>query len=123
MTKTSFALVNKRPVVEVILHGEVELTLDLLVDTGSDMVTVPEGLCQELGWEPLGERKIVVPGCSYAVPLFRGEIEFLGLRREVSVMGVSLPGLQNIDGLLGREFLDHFKVCFIEGERVTFERD
>ncbi len=122
MTKNSFAFVKGKPIVDVRLFGQIVLDQRLLVDSGADSVVISPEVCESLGWHYLGEKSVVVPGHIHQAPVYQGEIEFLNHRKTVMVLGQEIPQLESLDGLLGREFLDDYVVCFEEGERVTFEK-
>ena len=121
MTKTSFVFSKGKPVVEAVVHGRVSFNMLMIVDTGADLVTAPPKVCRQLGWKELNWREIVVPGSRIEVPIYAGDIEFVGHRKRVEVMAVDLPGFTVADGLLGREFLDHFIVSFECGKQVSFK--
>jgi len=121
MTKTSFAFYQGKPIVEVKLHGLEPLRLKMIVDTGADLVTAPPWIVKRMEWSKIKQQFVVVPGARIEVSIYAGEIEFQEVRRKVNVMAIEIPGLRIVDGLLGREFLDLFEVCFTGGQQVSFE--
>lgn len=121
MMRTRFAYFQGKPVVEVELHGRHPITLKMIVDSGADLITVPPRICRRLGWKELRKQEIVVPGARISVPIYAGDVELENVRMEVKVMAMDLPGFRTAEGLLGREFIDHFEVCFKGGEQVSFE--
>ena len=118
--KRSFVYYRNKPIIKIISHGTTTFALYMLVDTGADYVSVPPLICERLGWPRLGSRQVVVPGRQIEVPFYKGVIEFGKLRRSLTIMAVDLPGFDYVDGLLGREFIDLFEVCFRGGERLSF---
>ncbi len=62
-----------------------------------------------------------MPGGIIKAPVYEGVIEFENIKRMVKIMGFEIPVIEYVDGLLGRQFLDLFEVCFNGGRRVSFE--
>jgi hypothetical protein len=103
-----------RPIIAIVkLNGRT--TARLILDTGSDDTTIKPQILTAAGVDlehPVGHQKFsgVGPGVHSAPLVYVDSIEVAGgrvQRLKVSAYNINNP---DADGLLGRDFLDHFKM-------------
>jgi len=91
-----------------------------LIDTGASGSVIQESIAADLGLTPIGQQRINTPSCqdhpcyTYAVMLLLPKpvagIEF-SIRFETTIIAAPLAG-QNIQCLLGRDFLKHVLMIY-----------
>ena len=118
MTKKRYPYSDGKPIITVRLEGKYSVGLRVLVDTGADNCSAPKDICEFLKLKKLKEKEIIIPGGTLFVPMYEGLLVFDDIQKKVKIVGVDIPPRARIDGLMGREFLDDLKVCFINGKEI-----
>ena len=122
MTKRRYPYSDGKPIITVRLEGRYSISLRVLVDTGADNCAAPPELCEFLELEKLQDKEIIIPGGILLVPTYEGVMAFEEIYKKVKIIGVDIPPRAEIDGLIGREFLDDLRVCFENGKEMVIER-
>jgi clan AA aspartic protease (TIGR02281 family) len=112
---------GKSFIANVIVNDNVAVRL--IIDTGATLTIIRPDALRRAGVGP-GQyettRTLVTAGGQIKVPVFR--IGSLKLGTEVvsgiAVGGIDIPGLGNIDGLLGMDFLNHFRFTIDQEAQV-----
>ena len=123
MKKVRFPYFDNKPIVTVRIRGNTTVDLVVLVDSGADYCTAPREVCELLELNFIEEREIIVPGGTIFAPVYEGVVEFCEIEKNVKIIGIDMPLRANIGGLLGREYLDDFEVCFVKGKNVVFKSE
>ena len=95
--------------------GNPGVLLSALVDTGADATVIPEGIATQLGLPPVDQVRVrgvgpmLVPAIVYAA-----EVEVIGVRRVMTVLGLGN------EALLGRDLLNDW-TAILRGPRRTME--
>jgi predicted aspartyl protease len=122
MTKKRYPYFNGKPIITVRLEGKFSVSLRVLADTGADNCTAPKEICELLKLKKLQEKEIIIPGGTLSVPMYEGVMAFDDIEKKVKIIGIDIPPRAEIDGLMGREFFNDLKVCFVRGKEMVVER-
>ncbi|PYM96924.1 MAG: hypothetical protein DME04_00525 [Candidatus Rokuibacteriota bacterium] len=125
-TTVPLRLAGTLSLVSVVVNG---VTASLLLDTGATLTVLRPAFARRASIDVLADApkmsSVVVGGQRYEVPLVRVRSLAVG---DVTVEGIdvgvieTLGNLPGVDGLLGGNFLSHFKVTIDRtGQRLTFE--
>ncbi len=99
-------------------RGEKEFCAYL--DTGATKTLIPEKDALGLGLSYVGETAFMTASGEDAFRLYAAEVEFMGRRHRILVLGRDLLGKVSIKSIVGRDILDQYRVCF-NGRRRELE--
>ena len=85
---------------------------DAYLDTGATKTLIPESDAKQLGLKYSGDIMIITASGEDVFHLYEAEVEFLGKKFSILVLGKDLPKTTAIRSIIGRDILDNFKVCF-----------
>ncbi|MBI5584629.1 MAG: aspartyl protease family protein [Deltaproteobacteria bacterium] len=94
----------------------------LILDTGADATLVSPTVLSRLGLFSVNEPPIMVKGVTGTGPAHRVWVDFIEVgetRVGPLLIAVYEAALKGADGLLGRDFLSHFKVTIDSKEKVV----
>ena len=109
-------------------HAAVPVRADMALDTGARMTVIAPRIAQELGLEPDEVEPAIevvsATGIEPAVLLRVRSVSLLGAEiRDLRVVSHPLPVDLGLDGILGLNFLKHFKIVIDnETETVTMTK-
>ena len=91
-------------------RGEKEFCAYL--DTGATKTLIPEKDALELGLSYVGEIAFMTASGEDVFRLYAAEVEFVGRRHHILVLGRDLLGEAPIKSIVGRDILDQYRICF-----------
>ena len=108
-------------VVRVVINGVLPVTL--LIDTGATLTVIHPDALQLAGVNLQQSNKTVqlkTASGTLRVPVFQIRSLALGdqLVNDIEVGGVAMSGMGSVNGLLGMNFLDHFKLAWNQQEQL-----
>lgn len=98
-------------------------TVRLIIDTGATLTIIRPDALHRAGVGPgqyEATRTLATAGGQIKAPVFRVGSLKLGTEmvNDIAVGGIDIPGLVNIDGLLGMDFLNHFRFTIDQEDQV-----
>ncbi|MFQ6075418.1 MAG: hypothetical protein ACE5Z5_04700 [Candidatus Bathyarchaeia archaeon] len=82
------------------------------MDTGARRTLIPEKEAVELGLPHAGDTPIITGSGKDVIKVYRATVTFLERDFSVLIFGRDLPEQAVIKAIIGRDILDHHKVCF-----------
>jgi len=92
------------------LRGEVEIK-EAYLDSGAAKTLVSEALVLKLGLKYRADYPAITGSGKDVFKLYEADVTFLGKTHHLYVVGRDLPEQARIRALIGRDVLDHYKVC------------
>ena len=119
MPRITYDLSRSSIVVDLLLesaNGTSSLLVPVVLDTGATITLIATGILTQLGYEPANpalHRQRIVTGSriEYAPIVTLRSASAIGQKvANLEVLGHDLPAESGVDGLLGLNFLKHFKL-------------
>ncbi|MGH7887843.1 MAG: aspartyl protease family protein [Candidatus Binatia bacterium] len=119
MPRIAYDLARSSIVIDLLLesaNGTSSLLVPVVLDTGATITLLATGILTQLGYEPadpaLDHQRIVTgSGIEYAPFVTLRSASAIGQKvANLEVLGHDLPAESGVDGLLGLNFLKHFKL-------------
>ena len=82
------------------------------LDTGATKTLIPEKDALELDLKYSGEIVFLTASGEDIFNLYEAEVEFIGKRDRILVLGRDFPSRTLIRSIVGRDILDQYRVCF-----------
>ena len=90
------------------------------LDTGATKTLIPEIDTLELDLTYSGEIAFLTASGEDIFRLYDAEVEFIGERHHILVLGRDFPRTTPIRSIISRDILDQYRVCF-DGKRKEIE--
>lgn len=104
---------NGLPLMEfTIIGNKISNTYKGYLDTGSTTTSIPKKDAAELDLEYAGQTYRVTSAGLHIFDLYKAKVTFAQKEYELIVIGLELRDKFPFKALIGRDLLDHYKMCF-----------
>ncbi len=117
-----FAYQSGLPLISIVIKGRTgKISLNTHIDFAASKTLVPQKIARELELTLKGHVPIATASGVSLMPLYKAKIIILDKELELSLICSDLPKESPVKSILGRDVLDHFKVCLNgKKEEITF---
>lgn len=111
--------INNMPLLRLKVVGpKGEKEYNAYLDIGASKTLIPESDAHEIGLQYSGEMPIITGSGEDILKLYSAEVEFLEKRRRILLLVRDFPKRSPIRSIIGRDILDHYRVCFDGREKL-----
>mgnify|MGYP005640815023 CR=1 FL=1 len=101
------------PIVRIIVKGpKGEKEYDAYLDTGASKCLIPEKDAKEMGLSYAGDMEVITGTGKDYIRLYKATVTFLDKEFSTLVFARDLPEQAVVKAMVGRDILDHYRVCF-----------
>ncbi len=101
----------------IYLNGK-KRTLSGLIDTGATISAINEKVLKDYNLTPIKKKKISTANSIIEVPIYKSTFQYKDVSIELEFISTNIRGDFSIQALLGKNFIDKFKILLLGKEKI-----